>query len=173
MKKEIENDSPFPTISVSTCKRTLYRAGFRGRSKIKKPYLKKILRQKRLIFAINYKNWTIEEWKKVLWSDESKVSVFDSNDRQYCWRKRGEPIQDSHVIPTIKHGGGSLMIWGCMTWYGVGFLCKIDNTLDAALYQTILGDELTKTLEWYQMEKLDIIFQHDNDPKHTAKSTQK
>jgi hypothetical protein len=58
-----------------------------------------------------------------------------------------------------------------MTWSGVGFLCRIEGGMDAKLYQSILGDELFATLQWYELEKDDIIFQHDNDPKHTAKST--
>ena len=46
--------------------------------------------------------------------------------------------------------------------------------MDSQLYQSILGDELElmETLQWYNLSKSDIIFQHDNDPKHTSKSTQ-
>jgi len=58
-----------------------------------------------------------------------------------------------------------------MTAQGIGYMCRIDGGLDAELYQTILGDELMQTLEWYDLEKGHIIFQHDNDPKHTARST--
>jgi len=58
-----------------------------------------------------------------------------------------------------------------MSWEGVGFLCWIDNGLDAELYQSILGDELIKTIDWYGLDKASIFFQHDNDPKHTARST--
>jgi hypothetical protein len=173
IKKYIQNDSTLPKLSVSTCKRVLYRAGLRGRAKIKKPCLSKIHRQRRLLFARTHENWTIEEWKKVVWSDESKICIFNASGRQYCWRKIGEPIQDKHVIPTKKYGGGSFMVWGCMTWDGVGFLCKIDGTLNSELYQNILGDELIKTLEWYDMKKSDIILQHDNDPKQTSISTRK
>jgi len=64
------------------------------------------------------------------------------------------------------------MVWGCMTWHGVGYLTKIDGGLNAELYRQILGDELISTLDWYDLRKDSIIFQHDNDPKHTAKATQ-
>ena len=73
---------------------------------------------------------------------------------------------------TIKHGGGSMMIWGYMTAQGVGFMCKIDSIMDQYLYRSILEDELLKTIEFYELEPKHVIFQHDNDPKHKAKSIQ-
>jgi len=63
------------------------------------------------------------------------------------------------------------MVWGCMSSEGVGYLCRIDGNMDAELYQSILGGEFLWTLDYYGFEKKDIIFQHDNDPKHTARST--
>jgi hypothetical protein len=55
-----------------------------------------------------------------------------------------------------------------MTAKGIGYLTKIDNGLDAKLYVRILNGELMDTLQWYDLEKHEIVFQHDNDPKHTA-----
>ena len=80
-------------------------------------------------------------------------------------------MTDEHVQKTVKHGGGRLMLWGCMTAYGVGFACRIDGNMNAELYTNILGDEFLQTLEYYGMEKNDIVFQHDNDPKHTSRLT--
>jgi hypothetical protein len=116
----------------------------------------------------------LQDWQQVIWSDESKFNVFGSDGRQYCWWQHSkDQLQDHHIIPTIKHGGGSLMVWGCITWYGVGFLCRIENGMDAQLYQNILEDELMATIDWYKLDKESIFFQHDNDPKHTAHSTKK
>ena len=73
------------------------------------------------------------------------------------------------VEGTMKFGGGSLMMWGCMLWDGIGFACKIDGRMDAELYTTILEEELKNTLDYYDKTTQDIIFQQDNDPKHTSR----
>ena len=59
------------------------------------------------------------------------------------------------------------MLWGCMTWEGVGFATKIDGRIDGDLYLQSLQDELQKTMEYYGFNPPDTIFQQDNDPKHT------
>jgi len=43
---------------------------------------------------------------------------------------------------TVKFGGGSLMMWGCMSWEGVGYATRIEGGMDADLYVGILEDEL-------------------------------
>jgi hypothetical protein len=64
------------------------------------------------------------------------------------------------------------MVWGCTTWEGLENLSLIDGGLNASLHQKIPEEDLLGTLDWYDFSKDDVIFQHDNDPKHTAKSTQ-
>ncbi len=44
-------------------------------------------------------------WSHVLWSDESKVNLFDSDGVQHVWRCPGEEYQEYCVFPTVKHGG--------------------------------------------------------------------
>ena len=61
------------------------------------------------------------------------------------------------------------MVWGCFTWNGVGYSCKIDGKMDKNLYCQILEDDLLNTLEHYGLDSTRIIFQQDNDPKHTSK----
>ena len=62
---------------------------------------------------------------------------------------------------------------GCFTIFGAGYLCKIDGGLDAELYRRILDEDLMETLKFYNLDKSDIVFQQDNDPKHTSKLTKK
>src|SRR5260370_36745185 len=64
------------------------------------------------------------------------------------------------------------MMWGCMTWEGPGYACKIDGRMDADLYGQILEDELQGTLNYFNKYSDDGIFQQDNDPKHTSRKAQ-
>jgi hypothetical protein len=50
-------------------------------------------------------------WKKVLWSDETEIELFDNQGNCYVWHK---PITLNN-IPTVKHGDGSIMLWGCFS----------------------------------------------------------
>ena len=65
------------------------------------------------------------------------------------------------------------MIWGCMMWDGVGYACRIEGKMDAELYTQIIEDELVNSLEYYGLKVDDIIFQQDNNPKHTSKKARK
>ena len=158
-------------ISAESLRRSLRRSGLRAHVCPKKPLLSRKHRQARLAFARRYRNWTVDDWKKVIWSDESKFNLFGSDGRSYCWREPGVPLQEHHIKPMVKYGGGSIIVWGCITAQGVGYMCRIDNGMDASLYQSILSGELLDTYSWYGLEKGSVFFQHDNDPKHTAYST--
>ena len=61
------------------------------------------------------------------------------------------------------------MKWGCMTWQVVGYASNIDGRMDGDLYLQILKDELLEILQFYGLNPPDIIFQQDNDLKHTCK----
>ena len=64
-----------------------------------------------------------------------------------------------------------MMVWGYFTCRGVGYLVRIDENMTAALYHEILEDDLLQSLDDNGFEVGDVVFQHDNDPKHTANST--
>ncbi len=64
------------------------------------------------------------------------------------------------------------MMWGCMTYYGIGYACQIyDGTMKKKDYIGILSTTLKVSLEYYDLSLDEIIFQQDNDSKHTAKAT--
>jgi hypothetical protein len=54
-------------------------------------------RQRRLDFAFKYKDWTVEDWTRVIWSDIRKINKIGSNGWIDMWKKRGEPLQNKKV----------------------------------------------------------------------------
>jgi hypothetical protein len=122
-----------------------------------------------LDFALAHRDWTVEDWKRVVWSDETKINHLGSDGRKWAWKKAGEKLSDRLVKGTLKFGGGSAMVWGCMMWEGPGLACKIDGIMDGELYVRILDEDLQGSLDYYGKNIEDIIFQQDNDPKHTCR----
>ncbi len=70
----------------------------------------------------------------VLWSNETKINLFGSDGVKRVWRQQGEEYKDMCVLPTVKHGGGSVMVWGCMSAAGTGKLQFIEASMNANMY---------------------------------------
>ena len=98
-----------------------------------------------------HQHWTISDWNRIIWSDETNIDRFGSDGRLWCWKSKGEGRPDRTIQPTVNHGRGSVTLWGCMAAHEVGYLSRTDWRLDAELYCKILEDELTRTLEYYEM----------------------
>lgn len=157
-------------VHPDTISRALKRKGLESGIKKKKPALSRRNIKQRLDFAKSHQDWTVEDWKLVIFSDETKINRFNSDGMEWYWAKDVNALTPQSVHQTIKHGGGGIMMWGCMTAKGPGFATKIDSTMDQHLYKQILEDELMDTIEYYEFDEKKVIFQQDNDPKHTAKS---
>lgn len=154
-------------VSTKTIRRRLHETGFTNRVSIKKPMISAKNKKKRLEFAKKYVDMPLSFWKSVVWSDESKFELVGKKKRRKVWRKAGEALLDKHTTKTVKFGGGSIMVWGCFSWSGVGNLHKIDGIMDARHYTRILEQNLTESVEKMGIGD-QFIFQQDNDPKHTA-----
>lgn len=161
------------TISTQTICNALKKEDLVARAKVKKPLLSRCHIKQRLDFAHKYQHWTVADWEHVVWSDETKINRLASDGRQWVWKKPGAPLTAQHVKPTVKFGGGSVMIWGCMTVHGVGLMCRIEGKMDASLYEQILEEDFLGTVDYYEMDREDLVFQQDGDPKHRSKLAQK
>jgi len=169
----INNILPNP-VTPQTVRNILQKNDFHSVVKKKRPLLKKAHRLERLKFARYHENWTVEDWKRILWSDETKINRIGSDGRSYTWKKKGESLSDRTTTPTVKHGGGNnLMVWGCMGWNGVGVLTEVQVTMDAEQYCEIVDGGVVESFEKLEMAEEERMFQQDNDPKHTSKKATK
>ncbi|CDQ96990.1 unnamed protein product [Oncorhynchus mykiss] len=71
-----------------------------------------LIKKARLRFATAHGDKDRTFWRNILWSDETKIELFGHNDHRYVWRKKGEACKTKNTISTVKHGGGSIMLWG-------------------------------------------------------------
>ncbi|KAG0976309.1 hypothetical protein G6F28_012697 [Rhizopus arrhizus] len=123
-------------------------------------------------YAAIHKPKVLPLTKHLIFSDETKVNRIGSDGLQWTWTN-GDKLKVFQVQHIIKHGGGSLILWGCLTWYGVGYLSNIKGSVNSDFYIGILEDELMKTIDWYDLQNEDIVFQQDNASTHTAKKISK
>ena len=114
----------------------------------------------------------MEDWKRVIWSDETKINRIGSDGQEYVWKKKKEGLTSREVKGTVKFGAGSLMVWGCIGWNGVRVLSEIEGRMDAKQYVAILEEGLLQSMEESGIPEDEIIFQQDNDPKHTFRRAQ-
>lgn len=87
------------------------KAGFSRRVARRKPPISERNRQARLRFAIEHIGWTVEDWKKILWSDETWVNG-DPHTKTYVIRRAGEEWDPTCIVERHRRRKG-WMFWGC------------------------------------------------------------
>ena len=102
-------------------------SGIHGRIAAKKPLLKDTNKKKRLAWAKNYEQWTLDGWKSVLWSDESNFEILCSNFRVFVRHRVGEQMIPACLVPSVKHGGAGLMVWGYFAGDTISDLFRIQG----------------------------------------------
>uniref|UniRef100_A0A8R1EGQ8 Tc1-like transposase DDE domain-containing protein n=1 Tax=Caenorhabditis japonica TaxID=281687 RepID=A0A8R1EGQ8_CAEJA len=136
-----------PMPSRRTIRRRLQVAGLHGRRPVKKPLGPR-------------------KWANHIWSNESKLDLFGTDGIQWIRRPIGSRYAPQYQCPPVKHGGGSVMVWGCFSVTSMGPLKGIVETMDRYVYEDILEN----TMRPWARANLgrSWVFQQDNDPKHTS-----
>src|SRR4029434_90025 len=98
----------------------------------KKPLLSINNKLKRLQFAKCSRDF---QWNRVIWSDETKMPLFCNKHQRWVWRRQKDSHTEKSLIPTVKFGGGSLMLWGCFSSKGPGHLVRVHGIMDSIKYE--------------------------------------
>ncbi len=163
-------------VSKSTIKRRLHQSEYRGFTTRCKPLVSLKNRKARLEFAKRHLKKPSQFWNNILWTDETKINLYQSDGKRRVWRRKGTAHDPKHTTSSVKHGGGSVMAWACMAASGTGSLVFIDDVtadkssrMNSEVFRAILSAHIQPNASELIGRRFTV--QMDNDPNHTAKAT--
>lgn len=155
-------------VSVQTIRNRLHDSGLNARRAATCPVLTAAHRVHRLNFAHDHVDWTLDQWRAVLFTNESRFSL-DGNDRRVrVWRRRGHRYRDFAIAEHDRWGGRSLMVWGGISMGGRTDLHVMrGQTMNAQRY---LDDVLRPiVLPYAGAIGPDFVLMDDNARPHRAR----
>lgn len=124
--------------STSTVQRRLLAASLRGCVAKTKPPLTALHRKMRLEWCRARRNWTVEQWREVVFVDESAFSLFPNTMRVHVRRRKHESYSSACISPSLKWRSPKVMVWGAISGAGVGPLHRAIGNINQFEYQAIL-----------------------------------
>lgn len=161
------NKSLTISASVHTVRRALHGQGYHGRTAKKKPLVSEVNRKKRRFWCLARKNW-VDEWNRIVYSDESRFEIFENDSHKWVWRKTDEKYEKDCLQPTVQKSDG-IMVWGCFCKDRLGPLVLVEGRITAEKYIDLLREHLLPFLNDLGHDM--YLFQDDNAPVHTARKT--
>jgi hypothetical protein len=112
---------PNRRLSTGTFRNRLKSGGLKSRRVIKRPLLADRHRRSRLAWCLARRGWNLRTWRKIHWSDESRFLLHVTDGRKRVWRHKNTAYAPWNIQPIVPCGGGSVMVWGCISRD-----CKLD-----------------------------------------------
>ncbi|GFX34504.1 transposable element Tc1 transposase [Trichonephila clavipes] len=155
------------SVSSRAVRQELRNLGFYGRVAAHKPNITPQNANQRLQWCKAHHHWTVDIWKTVLWNDESRFTVWQSDGRVWVWRMPGERFFSDCIVTTVMFGGGSIMVWGCFSWFGLGPLVPVIGDMNSKMHVDIPDNAALPTL-WQYFGEGPFLFHQDNCSLHTS-----
>ncbi len=125
-----------------------------------------VRRRNRLEWANAHIRWHLSLWRGVLFTDESRFSLYRADGRQRVWRCVDERFADVNVVDRVANGGGGVMVWAGVCYGQRTQVHFIDGILNAQRYR----DEILRPIVVPFIHDHDLMLQHDNTRPHDARS---
>ncbi|GFV35330.1 transposable element Tcb1 transposase [Trichonephila clavipes] len=148
-------------ISARTVQRELHASNLYGRVGIRKPLVTACHALQRRQWCRTHRQWTPQQWQQVIWSDESTFPLFQTTGSVYVWRTPKEAFAPECIVPTVKHGCGSLMT----SFPGECPLYQDDN---APIHTAKIVQEWFAEHEGELKNNIDADSDDENEMKHAA-----
>jgi len=155
----------------SAVRRRLLDMGYKSYTAKRKPLRTFDQIKQRLKFAVEYKHW-LNEWKKMIWSDEAHFEVLNRKTRTLVRRLISESNEPFNFVPRVQGGGGVVSVWGCMSASARGPLVVYNGRLDGPAYIKVIEEALPLFIEnTFDASCDDYVYMHDNACCHRSKYT--
>lgn len=158
-----------PQASVRTVQRVLKRAHIRKWIAAERPLLEEKHAAQRLQWALEHRDWTPEQWAKVVWLDECSVEKSPNLRKAWKFRSPGEKWLKECIEPKLGSGEFRIMVWGCFAGKKRGPFAICPPKMNGIAYRDILEMNLPQFVEaLYEEMGEEPIFMQDNAKVHTA-----
>ena len=169
--EKLREEAGMNHVSLATLSRAIkFRTPYRSRLCPRKPFISIKNMRKRVQWCREHMEWTNDDWRRVVWSDESPFTLRCSI-RERAWFGPDDDSNLNCMQGTVKHDT-KINVWGCFAAHGVGRLHLIDGIMNKEIYLDILQTVALPSIEELFPDD-DYMFMQDNDPKHTAKVVQR
>ena len=155
-------------ISTQTVRNRFHASGLHARKPAVRPPLTARHRNCRLQFARRHANWGVRRIRPVLFTDESRFCLDFQDGRRRVWRQKNERFKNCCVAEHDRFGGGSVMVWGGISYDGSTDLYVIRNgSLTGIRYR----DEILAPIIRLYAGAIDddFILMDDNAKPHLAR----
>lgn len=154
---------PYKPISVGLTHRILTENDIHSYRLVAKTELTQEAKRKRLEWCLEHREWTLENWSRVIFTDETKFT--NEMPRIHYRRRSSDPPL---LIETKKNGCQPLkvLLWGSISYLRVGRLVRIHGILNGEEYKKVLEEHLYPEFEG--LGQGELMLQHDNAPVHRA-----
>ncbi|GFX68963.1 transposable element Tcb1 transposase [Trichonephila clavipes] len=161
--------SRHPVPSRETIRRRLTEVGLRSRRPLRRLPLTPHHRQCRLDFCRPRATWSVTDWRRVIFSDESRFSLSADDHRTRVWRRTGQRSDPAFIVERHTAISQGVTVWGAISWDTRSSLVVLQGTLTARRY---VDDILTPIVLPMISSRPGAIYQQDNARPHTARLSQ-
>ncbi len=156
-------------LSVNTIHHGICRCQLKLYHAKRKPYVNMVQKHRHVLWAKAHLRWTVSKCKSVLWSDESKFDILVGNHgHRVLWAKEERDLPACNQLSVQKPA--SLMVWGCISAYGMGSLHVLEGIMNAERYIKVLEQHMLPSRQRL-FQGRPCVFQQDNAKPHTAAIT--
>ena len=154
-------------LTAATVRRRLRESGLRNRRMVRRPRLSPAHVSRREAWAMQRVHWRLRQWKRVIFTDESRFRLFHADGRIHVWREPRQALLQHHV-QVSEHQGPSLHVWGGISYEGKTELVFLNTSVTGNVYRNVLQTHLLPFVQEKHGGPSECILQDDNAAPHRA-----